>query len=388
MAALRAMWADVQAGRLPDEPTIEWYMHTTVDPSLQDGAGHHPRRCSCSRCPTTWTGRPGTEALPVRRAAAGHLRAVRAGHADLVADALPLTPPGIEGHFGITGGHIHHVDNTVSFTDRMPYATGLSTACTRAAPPPLSPPPLFGVSPFFFFGPCFPLFPLVRHRPLARSNRQPCSWQVSVLPSMMPNRVRSAFRCGQRRCTTQSPRVMSSASRALVLVVPALGVLQPLLGQALEERVDELVVLADPGGREAAGQEQRVDPVDLVDVQQVLDQRPLGAEAVADLLVGVRPHLLAREVDHDRLDDLAVVADQVEPDRPADALGQVDRLVQQRLDAPLHLRRARRSRGAARTPWPPRSPAACAPGTPAGALLVREELVHVRHGVRHRSRRW
>jgi phytoene dehydrogenase-like protein len=28
-------------------------------------------------------------------------------------------------HFGITGGHIHHVDNTVSFTDRMPYATGV-----------------------------------------------------------------------------------------------------------------------------------------------------------------------------------------------------------------------------------------------------------------------
>jgi phytoene dehydrogenase-like protein len=38
---------------------------------------------------------------------------------------VPLTPPGIEAHFGITGGHIHHVDNTVSFTDRMPYATGL-----------------------------------------------------------------------------------------------------------------------------------------------------------------------------------------------------------------------------------------------------------------------
>ena len=48
------------------------------------------------------------------------------GTADLVADAVPLAPPGIEAHFGITGGHIHHVDNTVSFTDRMPYATGLA----------------------------------------------------------------------------------------------------------------------------------------------------------------------------------------------------------------------------------------------------------------------
>ena len=36
-----------------------------------------------------------------------------------------LTPKGIEAHFGITGGHIHHLDNTISFTDRMPYATGV-----------------------------------------------------------------------------------------------------------------------------------------------------------------------------------------------------------------------------------------------------------------------
>jgi phytoene dehydrogenase-like protein len=47
------------------------------------------------------------------------------GTSDLVVDTFPLTPPGIEAHFGITGGHIHHVDNCVSFTDRMPYATGV-----------------------------------------------------------------------------------------------------------------------------------------------------------------------------------------------------------------------------------------------------------------------
>lgn len=32
-------FADVQAGRLPEFPTIEWYFHTTVDPSLQVGSG-------------------------------------------------------------------------------------------------------------------------------------------------------------------------------------------------------------------------------------------------------------------------------------------------------------------------------------------------------------
>src|SRR5690606_13346987 len=46
--------------------------------------------------------------------------------------------------------------------------------------------------------------------------------------------------------------------RLLVLVVPALGVLQALLREALEERVDELVVLPDPRRREPAGEEERV----------------------------------------------------------------------------------------------------------------------------------
>ena len=136
MAALRAMWADVQAGRLPAEPTIEWYLHTTVDPSLQ-------RR---RRAPLVGAVRPvgavragrhdlGGGAARLRRPAAGDLRPVRPGHLRPGRRRrCRCTPPGIEEHFGITGGHIHHVDNTVSFTDRMPYATGLSTGSTPAAP--------------------------------------------------------------------------------------------------------------------------------------------------------------------------------------------------------------------------------------------------------------
>jgi hypothetical protein len=41
MAALSQGFSDVQAGRLPQFPTIEWYIHTTVDPSLQDQQGNH-----------------------------------------------------------------------------------------------------------------------------------------------------------------------------------------------------------------------------------------------------------------------------------------------------------------------------------------------------------
>ncbi|WDZ87469.1 phytoene desaturase family protein [Micromonospora cathayae] len=126
MAALRGMWADVRAGRLPAEPTIEWYLHTTVDPSLQDEAGHHSSALFVQSVPYELAGTTWDEALP------GYVDQLVAiceryapGTGDLIADAVPLAPPGIEAHFGITGGHIHHVDNTVSFTDRMPYATGV-----------------------------------------------------------------------------------------------------------------------------------------------------------------------------------------------------------------------------------------------------------------------
>jgi phytoene dehydrogenase-like protein len=126
MAALRGMWADVQAGRLPDEPTIEWYLHTTVDPSLSDAAGHHSSALFVQSVPYSPAGTTWDAALPgyVERLIAICER-YAPGTGDLVADAVPLPPPGIEAHFGITGGHIHHVDNTVSFTDRMPYATGV-----------------------------------------------------------------------------------------------------------------------------------------------------------------------------------------------------------------------------------------------------------------------
>jgi phytoene dehydrogenase-like protein len=126
MAALRAMWADVQAGRLPAEPTIEWYVHTTVDPSLQDAAGHHSSALFVQSVPYELAGTTWEEALP------GYVSRLldicdeyAPGTSDLVADTMPLTPPGIEEHFGITGGHIHHVDNTVAFDERMPYFTGL-----------------------------------------------------------------------------------------------------------------------------------------------------------------------------------------------------------------------------------------------------------------------
>jgi phytoene dehydrogenase-like protein len=126
MAALRAMWSDVRAGRLPAEPTIEWYVHTTVDSTLQDGAGHHSSALFVQSVPYAVTGSSWDAELD---SYVDSLLAIcdryAPGTSALVADTMPLTPAGVEEHFGITGGHIHHVDNTVSFTDRMPYATGV-----------------------------------------------------------------------------------------------------------------------------------------------------------------------------------------------------------------------------------------------------------------------
>lgn len=126
MDAVRQMWDDVQAGELPDFPTIEWYLHTTVDPSLQDDAGHHSSALFVQSVPYDLAEGSWEARLP---SYVEHLLSICDRFAPdtsaLVADAAPLTPRGIEEHFGITGGHIHHVDNGVAFADRMPYATGV-----------------------------------------------------------------------------------------------------------------------------------------------------------------------------------------------------------------------------------------------------------------------
>lgn len=122
MASLRRGFEDVSLGRLPEFPTIEWYIHTTVDPSMQDEAGHHNSALFVQWVPHTladgsWDA--------CRDDYARHLLSIcdrfAPGTSDLVVDMFPLDPQGIERHFGITGGHIHHIDNTFGFADRVPY---------------------------------------------------------------------------------------------------------------------------------------------------------------------------------------------------------------------------------------------------------------------------
>ena len=126
MARMREAFADVKAGRLPQFPTIEWYVHTTVDPSMRDPDGHHNSALFVQWVPyelkgTTWEAE---EDKYVK-----HLLSLcdrfAPGTSELVADVFPLPPHKVEKHFGITRGHIHHVDNAFGFSDRLPYATPL-----------------------------------------------------------------------------------------------------------------------------------------------------------------------------------------------------------------------------------------------------------------------
>ena len=52
LATLRTAYGDVQAGRLADFPSIEWYIHSTVDPSLSDEQGRHSAALSSNGHPT------------------------------------------------------------------------------------------------------------------------------------------------------------------------------------------------------------------------------------------------------------------------------------------------------------------------------------------------
>jgi phytoene dehydrogenase-like protein len=121
-AKLREAFAECREGRLPTNPSVEWYIHTTLDPSLQDEHGRHSSALFCQWVPHTlaessWEQEEGQFV--------GRLLEIcdrfAPGTSALVEDVFTLTPPKIESHFGITGGHIHHVDNSFGFADRLPY---------------------------------------------------------------------------------------------------------------------------------------------------------------------------------------------------------------------------------------------------------------------------
>ncbi len=134
IARLRESFRMVGEGKLDPFPTIEWYIHTTVDPSLRDAGGHHNSALFVQWVPKEIDG-SSWEAEESRYVQ--HLLSIcdrfAPGTSDLVVDTFPLHPQKIEQHFGITHGHIHHVNNTFGFADRLPYATPVQGVYSASA---------------------------------------------------------------------------------------------------------------------------------------------------------------------------------------------------------------------------------------------------------------
>lgn len=127
LRSLHESFEDVKAGRLAEFPTIEWYIHTTIDPTLQDKEGHHNSALFVQWVPyelagTTWE----AEEDGYTRHLLSICDRFAPGTSDLVVDVFALHPQKIEQHFGITRGHIHHVDNAFGFADRVPYRTPIA----------------------------------------------------------------------------------------------------------------------------------------------------------------------------------------------------------------------------------------------------------------------
>ncbi len=134
IARLREGFDTAMRGELYDFPTIEWYVHTTVDPSLRDAEGRHNSALFVQWVPYEIRG------SSWEKEEAGYVKKLLAicdrfapGTSDLVVDVFALHPKKIESHFGITNGHIHHVDNGWGFSDRLPYATPVANLYSCSA---------------------------------------------------------------------------------------------------------------------------------------------------------------------------------------------------------------------------------------------------------------
>lgn len=122
MRVLREAFDSVQANRLPEFPTIEWYVHSTVDPTLTDAEGHLSSALFVQWVPSTLAGTTWDAEV---EAYSDHLLSIcdrfAPGTSQLVVDRMALHPQRIEEYFGIRHGHIHHIDNSFGFSDRFPH---------------------------------------------------------------------------------------------------------------------------------------------------------------------------------------------------------------------------------------------------------------------------
>ncbi len=134
LADLTRDFARVQRGELPDFPSIEWYVHSSVDRSLTDEQGRLSAAFFVQWVPYELAGKSwDSEAERYARHLLEIADRFAPGTSSLVADWQILHPKRIEEYFGITHGHIHHIDNGFGFADRLPHATPIAGVYSASA---------------------------------------------------------------------------------------------------------------------------------------------------------------------------------------------------------------------------------------------------------------
>jgi phytoene dehydrogenase-like protein len=132
--ALDEAFDAARSGRLPEFPSIEWYVHTAVDPTLTDEKGRLSSALFVQWVPNRVAGSSwAAEADAYAEKLLAICDRFAPGTSDLVVDYQVLHPEAIEAHFGITHGHIHHVDNSFGFADRLPHGTPIARLYSASA---------------------------------------------------------------------------------------------------------------------------------------------------------------------------------------------------------------------------------------------------------------
>ncbi len=134
LGELERGWQAVQRGELADFPSIEWYMHSTVDPSLSDARGRISSAFFVQWVPyrlaeSSWE----REAERYAKRLLEIADRFAPGTSSLVVDWQILHPQKIEEYFGISHGHIHHIDNSFGFADRLPHRTPIAGLYSASA---------------------------------------------------------------------------------------------------------------------------------------------------------------------------------------------------------------------------------------------------------------
>ena len=131
-------FADASAGRIPVETPIELVFPNTTDPQLRDPDERESVSMLIPWVPydvagSTWS----SEEERFTNALLDTFEEFAPGARASVVDAVLLHPKKLETHFGVTRGHLNHVDDTLLFGDRLPPTTPISGlyTCGRSCGP-------------------------------------------------------------------------------------------------------------------------------------------------------------------------------------------------------------------------------------------------------------